>query len=108
METVPAALMESAEPGSSADEAKQWVQRMAPGERYRVFLQGAWACVQLLWRSDQGHFFLFAGELPQQTHSVSFRALERLRAEKLLQPLHDQPLIQRAVDGLLVNLARPL
>lgn len=108
METVPAALMDSAEPGSSADEAKQWVQRMAPGERYRIFLHGAWACVQLLWRSDQGHFFLFAGELPQQTHSVSLRALERLRAEKLLKPLHEQPLIQRAVDGLLLNLARPV
>lgn len=108
METVPAALMDSAEPGSSADEAKQWVQRMALGERYRVFLHGAWTCVQLLWRSDQGHFFLFAGELPQQTHSVSLRALERLRAEKLLRPLHEQPLIQRAVDGLLLNLARPV
>lgn len=108
METVPAALMDSAEPGSSADEAKQWVQRMALGERYRIFLHGAWTCVQLLWRSDQGHFFLFAGELPQQTHSVSLRALERLRAEKLLRPLHEQPLIQRAVDGLLLNLARPV
>lgn len=108
METVPAALMDSAEPGSSADEARQWVQRMAPGERYRVFLHGAWASVQLLWRSEQGHFFLFAGELPQQTHSVSLRALERLRAEKLLRPLHEQPLIQRAVDGLLLNLARPV
>lgn len=108
LETVPAALMDSAEPGSSVDEAKQWVQRMALGERYRLFLHGAWACVQLLWRSDQGHFYLFAGELPQQTHSVSLRALERLRAEKLLRPLHDQPLIQRAVDGLLLNLARPV
>jgi hypothetical protein len=108
MQTVPAALMDDVEPSSSADEAGQWVQRMAPGERYRLFLNGAWICVQLLWRSEQGHFFLFAGELPQQTHSVSLRALERLRAEKLLRPLHDQPLIQRAVDGMLVNLARPL
>ncbi|MBL0730115.1 DUF1631 family protein [Piscinibacter sp. HJYY11] len=108
LETVPAALMDSTEPGSSADEARQWVQRMALGERYRLFLHGAWTCVQLLWRSDQGHFFLFAGELPQQTHSVSLRALERLRAEKLLRPLHEQPLIQRAVDGLLLNLARPI
>ncbi len=108
LETVPAALMDSAEPGSSADETKQWVQRMALGERYRLFLHGAWAHVQLLWRSDQGHFYLFAGELPQQTHSVSLRALERLRAEKLVRPLHDQPLIQRAVDGLLLNLARPI
>ncbi len=108
METVPAALMEEAgEPAASADEARQWVQRMKAGERYRLFLHGAWTCVQLLWRSEQGHFFLFAGELPQQTHSVSLRALERLRAEKLLRPLHEHALIQRAVDGMLLNLARP-
>lgn len=107
METVPAALMEGVGTGSTADEARQWVQRMAPGERYRLFVLGTWTCVQLLWRSEQGHFFLFAGELPQQTHSVSLRALERLRAEKLLRPLHDQPLIQRAVDGMLLNLAKP-
>jgi hypothetical protein len=108
MQTVPAALMDGPEPGSSANEAKQWVQRMALGERYRLFLNGAWTSVQLLWRSEQGHLFLFAGELPQETHSVSLRALERLRAEKLLRPLYEQPLIQRAVDGMLVNLARPL
>lgn len=108
MQTVPAALMEVAEPSNSADDARQWVQRMSLGERYRIFLRGAWTFVQLLWRSEQGHFFLFAGELPQQTHSVSLRALERLRTEKLLRPLHEQPLIQRAVDGMLINLARPL
>jgi hypothetical protein len=107
METVPAALMDDVEPGSSADDAKQWVQRMAPGERYRAFLHGAWTNVQLLWRSESGHFHLFAGELPHQTHSVSLRALERLRAEKLLRPLHEHSLVQRAVDGMLLNLARP-
>jgi hypothetical protein len=108
METVPAELMNGdtavATPGG---DPKDFVKRMAPGERYRLFLQGGWARVQLLWRSEQGHFFLFAGEHPRQTHSVSLRALERLRAEKLLGALHEHSLIQRAVDGLLRNLARP-
>lgn len=108
METVPAELMNgdpaAATPGG---DPKDFVKRMAPGERYRLFLQGGWARVQLLWRSEQGHFFLFAGEHPRQTHSVSLRALERLRAEKLMGALHEHSLIQRAVDGLLRNLARP-
>jgi len=106
METVPAALM-NAEPTGSGDDPQEWVQQMAVGERYRVFLQGAWTQVQLLWRSEQNHFFLFSGETPQRTHSVTLRALERLRAAELLGPLHAHSLIQRAVDGMLRNLARP-
>lgn len=107
METVPAELM-NAEPatGAAPGDPKEWVKRMVPGERYSLFLQGTWARVQLLWRSEQGHFSLFAGETPGQTHSVSLRALERLRAEKLLGALHEHSLIQRAVDGMLRNLAR--
>jgi hypothetical protein len=107
METVPAALMnaEASEPGS---DPLAWVKHMAVGERYRVFLHGAWTQAQLLWRSEQDHFFLFAGETPQRTHSVTRRALERLRAAELLGPLHAHSLIQRAVDGMLRNLARPV
>ncbi|MBX3622508.1 MAG: DUF1631 family protein [Rhizobacter sp.] len=106
METVPAELMGTQPDASAANDAQQWVQRMAPGRRYRVFLHGTWQRVELLWRSGQGRFFLFAGEAPGVTHSVSLRALERLRSEALLQPLHEHSLIQRAVDGMLRNLAR--
>jgi len=107
METVPAALMnaQATEPGS---DPLAWVKHMGLGERYRVFLHGTWTQAQLLWRSEQDQFFLFAGETPQRTHSVSRRALERLRAAKLLGPLHTHSLIQRAVDGMLRNLARPV
>lgn len=107
METVPAELMNAhaTEPGS---DPLAWVKHMAVGERYRVFLHGAWTQAQLLWRSEHEQFFLFAGETPQRTHSVSRRALERLRAAELLGPLHAHSLIQRAVDGMLRNLARPV
>ena len=77
------------------------------GPATRVFLNGAWTQAQLLWRSEQDQFFLFAGETPQRTHSVSRRALERLRGAELLGPLHVHSLIQRAVDSMLRNLARP-
>jgi len=106
METVPAELM-NADAAPFGDNPQEWVKRMTVGERYRIFLQGAWTRVQLLWRSEQTLFFLFAGETPQRTHSVSQRALERLRAAELLGPLHAHSLVQRAVDGMLRNLARP-
>jgi len=106
METVPAELM-TANVTQPSDNPQEWVKQMAVGERYRIFLQGAWTQVQLLWHSEQRHFYLFAGEAPQRTHSVTLRALERLRAVELLGPLHAHSLIQRAVDGMLRNLARP-
>lgn len=109
METVPAALMNAqADPSQPGDDPRTWVAHMVVGGQYRVFLQGAWTVGQLLWRSEQGQFFLFAGETPQRTHSVSQRALERLREAELLSPLHAHSLIQRAVDGMLRNLARPI
>jgi hypothetical protein len=57
--------------------------------------------VQLLWRSEQGLYFLFAGERPGRTHSITRRALERLDAAGLLQPLEAKPLVQRTLDALL-------
>jgi hypothetical protein len=107
METVPAALMNAEPSAAPGEDPNEWVRHMAVGERYRAFLHGAWVQVQLLWRSEQGHFFLFAGETPQHPHSVSRRALERLRQAELLGPLNVHSLIQRAVDGMLRNLARP-
>jgi hypothetical protein len=106
METVPAELM-GAEVAAPGDDPQDWVRHMTVGERYRIFLHGGWTQVQLLWRSEQNHFFLFAGETPQHTHSITLRALERLRAAELLGPLYAHSLIQRAVDGMLRNLARP-
>jgi len=105
METVPAELM-NADANQPSDNPQEWVKHMPVGERYRIFLQGAWTQVQLLWHSEQKHFYVFAGETPQRTHSVTLRALERLRAVELLGPLHAHSLIQRAVDGMLRNLAR--
>lgn len=106
METVPADLLAHTTPPAGSDPAA-WVKGMAVGRYYRAFLHGSWTMVQLLWRSGHGRFLLFAGETPQSTHSISERALERLREAELLGPLHGHSLIQRAVDAMLRNLARP-
>ena len=52
----------------------------------RLFIHGRWARCQLLWRSDQGQFFLFAGDSPTRNHSITRRALERLSAAGLITP----------------------
>lgn len=104
MDTVPAEWLPSG-PSDGGEDAAKWVNAMAIGRHYRMFLLGRWSHLQLLWRSDGGQLLLFAGEQPDSTHSVTLRALERLRAADLLVSLSDYSLVQRAVDGMLRSLA---
>jgi len=105
MDTVPAEIL----PGGSTnhDAVAQLVDGMVPGSRYHLFLHGRWTRVQLLWRSLHGQYLLFAGTDPLHNHSITRRALERLGEEKLLKPLDDASLLQRAVDGLMTKLTLP-
>lgn len=105
METVPADFL-ATDVGAPEDAARR-VDALQPGDRLRLFLRGRWSRVQLLWRSDKALYFLFAGERPGSTHSVTRRALERLESAGLVQPLEDKPLVQRAVDALLNQLSLP-
>ena len=104
METVPAEMMPTE---VSADDSAQRVDALREADRARLFLQGRWARVQLLWRSDQGLFFVFAGETAARTHSVTHRALERLASAGLLQPLESRSLVERALDRVTRELIRP-
>ncbi|HJW10262.1 MAG TPA: DUF1631 family protein, partial [Albitalea sp.] len=102
MDTVPADALTG--PGAAPDDPSRRIDTMAPGGRYQLFLHGRWTRVLLLWRSPHGQFFLFAGADPNHAHSVTRRALERLSEERLLKPLEDVSLIQRAVDSLMRKL----
>ena len=104
METVPADMLPS---GSSPSEPAKRIDALRPGDRLRLFLHGRWSTAQLLWRSDQGLFFLFGGETAARTHSVTHRALERLNSAGLVQPLEASPLLQRALDSVARELVRP-
>jgi hypothetical protein len=105
METVPAELMLNHASARAEDPARR-VDALRVGEFERLFVQGRWQRVQLLWRSDQGQFFLFAGETAGATHSITRRALERLAGAGLIQPLQTRPLVHRAIDRLSRELAQ--
>ncbi len=104
METVPAEHLPSGADRGDEDLAKR-VESLRAGDRRRIFLQGRWSRVQLLWRSDRSLFFLFAGESPSRTHSITRRALERLSSAGLVQPLESQPLVQRSVERMMRDLS---
>jgi Protein of unknown function (DUF1631) len=101
IETVPADQLP--DEAWRADKARR-IDTLMPGDWRRLFLRGRWARVQLLWRSDRGGFFLFAGETPGRTHSLTRRALDRLSSAGLLQPVEASSLVQRAVDAMLREL----
>ncbi len=101
MDTVPADFLASRPMDGSFEESRRRLDALVPGARARLFLQRRWSVVQLLWKSEQALYFLFAGERPGQTHSITRQALERLDAAGLLQPLEEQPLVQRSIDALL-------
>jgi hypothetical protein len=105
METVPADFLHTDAASSSVEESARRLDALVAGRRQRLFIQGHWSRVQLLWRSEQGLYFLFAGERPGRTHSITRRALERLDAAGLLQPLETKPLVQRTLDALLNQLS---
>ncbi|MBX3604125.1 MAG: DUF1631 family protein [Piscinibacter sp.] len=103
MDTVPADFLASRPMEATDAEGPRRLETLAPGERQRIFLQRRWSVVQLLWRSEQGLYFLFAGERSGQTHSITRRALERLDAANLLQPLEAKPLVPRNIEALLTQ-----
>ncbi len=104
METVPVEHLPTGGGGVDDDPSKR-IESLRVGDRQRVFLQGRWSRVQLLWRSDRGLFFLFAGESPVRTHSITRRALERLSSAGLVQPIEAKPLVQRAVDRMMRDIS---
>lgn len=107
MDTVPADFLATQPAGASVEESARRLDGIAVGQRQRLFVRGRWSRAQLLWRSEQGLYFLYAGEQPGQTHSISRRALERLDAAGLVQPLEARPLVQRSVDALVHQLPLP-
>lgn len=104
METVPVEHLPTGGGGVDDDPSKR-VEALRVGDRQRVFLRGRWSRVQLLWRSDRSLFFLFAGESPSRTHSITGRALERLSSAGLVQPAEAKPFVLRAVDRMMRDIS---
>ncbi|RZJ13506.1 MAG: DUF1631 family protein [Rubrivivax sp.] len=86
------------------DPAEEWIDALRPGQRCKLNLQGAWATAQLAWVSDNGALFMFTSNLAGGMHSMTRRALNRLRSEGLATDVAEASLVQRALGGLLHEL----
>ncbi|MDE2400123.1 MAG: DUF1631 family protein [Burkholderiales bacterium] len=88
----------------AGEAAKKWLATLKVGVRCKLFLHGKWTTSRLLWRSDNGEFYMFSSPLAGGMHSMTRRALERLRVEGLATTFVDHSLMQRAVDSVLQDL----
>lgn len=102
--TVPMAFGENADDAAILARRRQWADALTPGTWCKLFMQGQWTTARLLWVSDNRQFYLFGSDLAGRLHSLSRRALERLRAEGLATSLQDRSLMQRAVDSMVQEL----
>lgn len=102
--TVPMAFGENADDAAILARRRQWADALTPGTWCKLFMQGQWTTARLLWVSENRQFYMFGGDLAGRLHSLSRRALERLRAEGLATSLEDRSLMQRAVDSMVQEL----
>jgi hypothetical protein len=107
MDTVPAGLVDLDGGDRGAMPAEQWVGEQHPGRWYRAFFNGRWLLLQLLWHSEGGSQWLFAGEGIDQRHALTRRALVQMRADGLIQPFSERRLMRRAADEVLQSMGGP-
>jgi hypothetical protein len=95
LDTVPAELLDLASAAApSPAQAGEALARLRPGDWLRMFLQGRWVQVQLLWPGERQEIWLFGDGASDATWAVRRGALLMLQGNGLLKALQ-----QRSVVG---------
>lgn len=100
LDTVPAALMYEPAPASPVALDEAWLQAFRPGDWLRMFVQGHWQQVQLLWPGERREIWLFGDGASDATFAVRRRALMAMRDARLLKGLTQRSLSRRAAFAL--------
>ncbi len=108
LDTVPADLMDapSALPAGHSD-TERHLHAPEPGQWLRVFLQGNWRDMQLLWTDKQAELWLYRQGRGGRTWALRRAALERLHAEGLAHPLQPRSLLHHAAQQVLRQIPLP-
>jgi hypothetical protein len=78
-----------------------WAQEMVTGTWFKLLLGGKWVKAQLFWKSPKGVFFMFSSNVGGKSHSLTHRALEKMRKEGAFVALESEALVDRAVAGVM-------
>ena len=100
LDTVPAELMHEQPPTAPAPLDDAWLNAFQPGDWLRMFLQGHWEHVQLLWPGERREIWLFGDGASDATFAVRRRALVAMRDARLLKGLTQRSLLRRAAEAV--------
>ena len=78
-----------------------WAERVIKGNWYQLLLGGEWVKVQLFWKSPKGLFFMFSSNVGGKAHSLTSRALDKMRKEGAFALLEAESLVDRAVADVM-------
>lgn len=107
--TVQSALLDTANSQVAAGGAlvdERWLDDQQPGHWVRVFINGHWRMLQLLWHADDLWLFAELASPTRQTWALRQSALERLHGEGLLRELRPRSLVRRAAARLMRQIAQ--
>ncbi|WP_431050257.1 DUF1631 family protein [Roseateles sp. L2-2] len=104
--TVPVALYSDEHSPHAHAALQDWIAGVHIGGWYHFFHRSEWITAQVAWISDSRQMFLFIGQVADERHSVTRGALEQLVANGLITQLEDEPLLQRAIGTLMLDLDR--
>lgn len=100
--TVPIDMVDTTtHPTPASQDRKAWIESLEPGDYCRIFLQARWMTAQLTWRSGNRNMFVFASRHGGRAHSLTRRALEKLRSAGLVTTMEHGELIAWAMDSLI-------
>ena len=100
LDTVPAELMNELPPTAPVPLDDAWLDDIRPGAWLRMFLQGHWEHVQLLWPGERREIWLFGDGASDATFAVRRRALVAMRDARLLKGLTQRSLLRRAAQSV--------
>ena len=98
--TVPIDMDEAAAGSPASLDRRAWLDGLQPGDYCRLFMLGRWLTAQLHWRSANGSMYVFSSRHAGRLHSLSRRALDKLRAAGLAATIEHGQLIAQAMDTL--------
>jgi hypothetical protein len=106
LDTVPAEFIESGIVDAADNPAAEaWLSALAVGDWVRMFLNGRWLQVQLLWLGEQRATLLFGDGSSDQTWAVRARALLRLHGHGLVKTLRVRSVVGGAAQRVQQDVA---
>lgn len=98
--TVPIDAIDGHDVGAAQADRTHWLGSLRVGDYLRIFMLGRWMTAQVRWASDNRSMFVLRSRHGGRLHSLTRRALEKLRAAGLVATIEHGRFIAEAMETL--------